>query len=380
MTVWMPKKKPLYAPMLATFGGGSIRGFKGGGGVPEIPYNYTQTSVGSHSFSGYSGSHRITLIGGGGGTGAVSGYMSGFGGRGGLVIFDIDLDAATTYTAFVGEYGGFGSSNVGAGGQSGPNGGNSGGNGGTGQGGTFQGGAGGGATTLAIGSTILAVAAGGGGAGGGDQTSNNNIQIGDLDDGINFNNMGAAFGGDADDDGESGQANSDTEAYNVFGGGRGTVNAGGVVLNANNVSYTLTTINGYSNTSNTHGGDGSNGNAGAYFSGGNGGSANGPNAGGAGGGGSGYYGGAGGKGGQSGRTPSYAGAGGGGANYLAASVTQVQKRFHNGYLGNYGLGGGWDNQANTASDINTVTSPNSNNTTAAPRNGISGYFKIQPNF
>ena len=32
MTIWMPKKKPLYAPMLATFGGGSIQGFKSGGG------------------------------------------------------------------------------------------------------------------------------------------------------------------------------------------------------------------------------------------------------------------------------------------------------------------------------------------------------------
>jgi len=30
MTLWMPKKKPLYAPMLATFGGGSVRGFGAG--------------------------------------------------------------------------------------------------------------------------------------------------------------------------------------------------------------------------------------------------------------------------------------------------------------------------------------------------------------
>lgn len=35
MTLWMPKKKPLYAPMLATFGGGSIRGFRAGGGLAE---------------------------------------------------------------------------------------------------------------------------------------------------------------------------------------------------------------------------------------------------------------------------------------------------------------------------------------------------------
>ena len=36
MTLWMPKKKPLYAPMLATFGGGSVRGFQGGGGPGEL--------------------------------------------------------------------------------------------------------------------------------------------------------------------------------------------------------------------------------------------------------------------------------------------------------------------------------------------------------
>lgn len=38
MTLWMPnKKKPLYAPMLATFGGGSVRGFKGSGGAASGP-------------------------------------------------------------------------------------------------------------------------------------------------------------------------------------------------------------------------------------------------------------------------------------------------------------------------------------------------------
>lgn len=31
MTIWMPRKKPLYAPMLATFGGGSVKGFVSGG-------------------------------------------------------------------------------------------------------------------------------------------------------------------------------------------------------------------------------------------------------------------------------------------------------------------------------------------------------------
>ena len=46
---WMPKKQPLYAPMLATFGGGSARGFNpgGGGGLPP------PTSLGSYSLNQY---------------------------------------------------------------------------------------------------------------------------------------------------------------------------------------------------------------------------------------------------------------------------------------------------------------------------------------
>lgn len=39
MSLWMPKKKPLYAPMLATFGGGSVRGFQGAG--VQGPPTYT---------------------------------------------------------------------------------------------------------------------------------------------------------------------------------------------------------------------------------------------------------------------------------------------------------------------------------------------------
>ena len=48
MTLWMPnKKKPLYAPMLATFGGGSVRGFKGsgGGGAKTISQHYADGSA-----------------------------------------------------------------------------------------------------------------------------------------------------------------------------------------------------------------------------------------------------------------------------------------------------------------------------------------------
>jgi hypothetical protein len=40
MSLWMPRKKPLYAPMLSSFGGGSVRGFNpGGGGSPFVPQN-----------------------------------------------------------------------------------------------------------------------------------------------------------------------------------------------------------------------------------------------------------------------------------------------------------------------------------------------------
>lgn len=38
MSLWMPRKKPLYAPMLSTFGGGSARGFNPGGGGGEDPF------------------------------------------------------------------------------------------------------------------------------------------------------------------------------------------------------------------------------------------------------------------------------------------------------------------------------------------------------
>jgi|11BtaG_2_1085332.scaffolds.fasta_scaffold21961_3 hypothetical protein len=54
MTLWMPnKKKPLYAPMLATFGGGSVRGFKAGSVEVDTslqnPYFETTTYTGNGS-------------------------------------------------------------------------------------------------------------------------------------------------------------------------------------------------------------------------------------------------------------------------------------------------------------------------------------------
>jgi len=44
MTLWMPKKKPLYAPMLSTFGGGSVRGFQAGGGAAPTQWPPTAPS------------------------------------------------------------------------------------------------------------------------------------------------------------------------------------------------------------------------------------------------------------------------------------------------------------------------------------------------
>ena len=46
MTLWMPKKKPLYAPMLATFGGGSVRGFNPGATGDNFPvWNYSSPTT-----------------------------------------------------------------------------------------------------------------------------------------------------------------------------------------------------------------------------------------------------------------------------------------------------------------------------------------------
>ena len=70
---WMPKKQPLYAPMLATFGGGSARGFNPGGGgasawgfdeygeVPDAPTTFTKiwtNGSGGSVISNNSGSNQ----------------------------------------------------------------------------------------------------------------------------------------------------------------------------------------------------------------------------------------------------------------------------------------------------------------------------------
>jgi hypothetical protein len=48
---WMPKKQPLYAPMLSTFGGGSARGFNPGGGGGGM--SFTSKSIFDGNYSSY---------------------------------------------------------------------------------------------------------------------------------------------------------------------------------------------------------------------------------------------------------------------------------------------------------------------------------------
>lgn len=67
MTLWMPKKRPLYAPMLATFGGGSVRGFQGAGGAGGFAPNSLMFHVDAGDPSSYtSGSSTWNDISGNG--------------------------------------------------------------------------------------------------------------------------------------------------------------------------------------------------------------------------------------------------------------------------------------------------------------------------
>lgn len=94
MTLWMPKKRPLYAPMLSSFGGGSARGFGkglgGGGGDLTTSHdplgdnsgralytfdNHANDASGSYNGTAYSanfssaskklGTHSLDVTGGG---------------------------------------------------------------------------------------------------------------------------------------------------------------------------------------------------------------------------------------------------------------------------------------------------------------------------
>jgi hypothetical protein len=66
---WMPKKQPLYAPMLSTFGGGSARGFNpgGGGGAGALYTNFSsftfQGLQNNNNLVGYLGPTYTGLMG-----------------------------------------------------------------------------------------------------------------------------------------------------------------------------------------------------------------------------------------------------------------------------------------------------------------------------
>tara|TARA_R100001440_G_scaffold59650_2_gene79405 strand:+ start:151 stop:948 length:798 start_codon:yes stop_codon:yes gene_type:complete len=81
MSLFIPKPKPLYAPMLSTFGGGSIQGFKSGAAVPNLPTPTLLHLENPNSNFNASGSSYIwtatvgpspTFIGGGFSTGTDS--------------------------------------------------------------------------------------------------------------------------------------------------------------------------------------------------------------------------------------------------------------------------------------------------------------------
>ena len=108
MTLWMPnKKKPLYAPMLATFGGGSVRGFKGsagGGGTTTL------IGISTAHFPNATPSDNLTFPSGtqAGDTAIIVQGFSGYNGSGGVAAGESSLsvtpDSQTDHVW--GEYGG----------------------------------------------------------------------------------------------------------------------------------------------------------------------------------------------------------------------------------------------------------------------------------
>ena len=50
---WMPKKQPLYAPMLSSFGGGSARGFNPGGGGGGGSFQFSTQSIFNGNYSSH---------------------------------------------------------------------------------------------------------------------------------------------------------------------------------------------------------------------------------------------------------------------------------------------------------------------------------------
>ena len=145
MTLWMPKKQRLFAPMLSSFGGGSVRGFNGGFGggslgppdpIASIPSSEGQLVLSGYGFEAWKTGYgngaqdtfsftvptnvakiRCILIGGGGGT--LSGYNIQAASGGGGIEFFCDVSPNETLTCLVGKGGeGVSSGTHGAGGDS----------------------------------------------------------------------------------------------------------------------------------------------------------------------------------------------------------------------------------------------------------------------
>ena len=106
MTLWMPKKQILYAPMLATFGGGSISGFKGLGPKVITTGEHVYTNTGNHTFTVPENIDRLSilLVGAGGAGGGGGGGSGGGGGGGGALAYKntFSTSAGTSYTVTVG--------------------------------------------------------------------------------------------------------------------------------------------------------------------------------------------------------------------------------------------------------------------------------------
>lgn len=96
---WMPKKQPLYAPMLATLGGGSARGFNPGGGGGPLYLDMTLRAQPASSTTTYYGTTNMTTVYNGFDFGSSdAGYFSSpssFASSGGTGIFTFQMPAGT---------------------------------------------------------------------------------------------------------------------------------------------------------------------------------------------------------------------------------------------------------------------------------------------
>lgn len=193
MSLIFPKKEILYAPMLGTLGGGSIKGFGfGGGGVPTGEAVFTTVGGTDGSSTGISwtipeGVKTISFVTVGGAGGRYS-----TGGGGGALAYknNIDVSSVNFVSVFVGQSGGYNGS--------------------------------GGASYVQVGGLTYAIAYGGhSGVCGGCGTPNNRGYS-------NFSNAdGGGRGGPGGVGGGSGSNGGGAGGYSGDGGGPNTAGAGG---------------------------------------------------------------------------------------------------------------------------------------------------------